>query len=360
MLLNTSRGGVKKAFEYLMRLPLAKPILHRLNEAARGKFIAFFSLHRILDDSKDLANHPHRITKTALTCDEARKILSHIQKTLTFVSINNALEFLRGQGNFERSVAVLIIESPYAQTLKHMIPLAHELKIPLTLSICTNALLTGEPLWMDEVSFRVIGTPLEELVVNFIDRSFSLKSPQERVVASAHIIDNLSNCGVLTLRNRLKDLRALLQETALLPASERIATASQIIKLSAYNIRCIIAGNEHVPGFMQDSYETKREIMSAKSELEALLDNILDPVYIYPIGIQKNHEPDLIKILLSSGYKSAISRHIGVCRPGDNMFKLMRLPLALGAKSFEQFEVQGLADAIDEFLLITLAQDEGL
>lgn len=360
MLLDTSRGGVKKAFEYLVRLPFTKPILHRLSEAARGKCVAFFSLHRILEDNPDLATHPHRIAKSALTISEAGRILEKIKKTLCFISLTESLDFLLGHKTLDRSVAVLLIEAPYAQTLKLLVPMAHELKIPVTVGLSMHSLLTGEPIWIDEISYRLINTPQKELVVNFIDRSFALTSTTERLFAAQHIIDNLSDCTASMLQSRLLHIREILHETAVLPASERIATASQLAKLSAHNISWAVAGNEHLPCFAHDLEGARREIITAKLELSAMMGEALAPVYLYPPGFDKRHQGELLKMMMGAGYRAAISRSIGVCRPGDNMFRLQRLPLGLGAKSFEQFEVQGLSDAIDQFLLVTLAQDEGL
>lgn len=359
MLLDTSRGGVKKAFEYLVRLPFTKPLLHRLSEAARGKCVAYFSLHRILEDGPDLASHPHRLSKTALTVCEARRILEKIKKTLTFISLTESLDFLLGHKTLERSVAVLLIDAPYAQTLKLLVPLAHELKIPFTVGLSTHSLLTGEPTWVDEISYRVMSTPKKELVVNFIDRSFALSNTNDRLFAAQHIIDNLSDCTPPMLQSRLQHVREILHETALLPASERIATTSQLAKLGP-NIAWAVAGCEHLPCFVHDLEGSAREIITAKLELSAMMGETLAPVYLYPPGFDKRHQGELFKMMMGAGYTAAISRSIGVCRPGDNMFRLQRLPLGLGAKSFEQFEVQGLADAIDQFLLITLAQDEGL
>jgi len=360
MLLDTSRGGVKKAFEYLMRLPFTKPLLHRLNEAARGKCVVYFSLHRILEEGPELAMHPHRLTKTALTIFEARRLLEQIKKTLSFISLAESLEFLLGRKAIKRSVAVLLIESPYVQTLKFLVPLAQELKIPFTVGLTTQSLLTGEPVWMDEISFKVISTAKRELVVNFIDRSFALSTTAERLVAVQHIIENLSSCTAPMLQSRLQHLREILKETAVLPASERIATASQLAQLSQANISWAIAGNEHLPCFAHDPEAAEREIITAKLELSAMMGQGLAPVYFYPLGFEKRHQAQLLRMMMSAGYTAAISRSVGVCRPGDNMFRLQRLSLSLEAKSFEQFEVQGLAEAIDQFLLVSFAQDEGL
>jgi hypothetical protein len=359
MLLDTSRGGVKKAFEYVVRLPFTKPLLHRLNEAARGKCVVYFSLHRILEEGPHLATHPHRLAKSALTISEARHILQKIKKTLSFISLKDSLDFLLGHKILKHSVAVLLVEAPYRQTLKYLVPVAEELKIPFTVALSTHSLLTGKAAWMDEISYSVLSTAKNELVVNFIDRSFALTSTAERLAAVNHIIDNLSVCTAPMFQSRLTHLREILHEAAVLPASERISTASQLARLPR-SISWAVAGNEQLPCFSHDLQGAEREIVTAKLELSALVGEALVPVFLYASGFDKRHQAELFTMMMNAGYTAALSRSIGVCRPGDNMFRLQRLPLGLEAKSFEQFEVQGLVDAIDQFLLVTLAQDEGL
>ncbi|HXW60629.1 MAG TPA: hypothetical protein VEK06_03730, partial [Myxococcota bacterium] len=188
MLFKTSRDSVKTAFQYFSRIPWSKAVLHRLSELARGPAVAFFSLHRLLDDNEELFKHPHFLNKTALTTKNARRILSEIKKTLPFVPLVEAQSLLRGDTPLKRSVAVLLVEVPYKETIRNLLPLANELNIPFSLALCSHSLATGEPPWMDEVSFRIISTTKEELVVNFIDRSFALTSSAERIWAANHIV----------------------------------------------------------------------------------------------------------------------------------------------------------------------------
>ena len=81
MLLKTSQSGVKNAFEYLAKLPFTKALLHKVSEAARGKCIAFFSLHRVLENNQELKTHPHFLNRSALTTKQVRAFLTQIKKT---------------------------------------------------------------------------------------------------------------------------------------------------------------------------------------------------------------------------------------------------------------------------------------
>lgn len=358
MLFKTSRDGVKTAFQYASRLPFTKLLLHRLNELARGRFVAFFSLHRVLDD-ESLKDHPHYLAKTALGVSDAHRILSQIQKTLPFISVGEALSLLRGQQKLEHSAAVLIVEAPYIDTIKNIMPLALKLNIPLSFTLCAHSLATGEASWVDEIMTRIISTPKEELVVNFIDRTFKLSSFTERVWAAHHIIDNLSQSNKRLLLSRLNHVRDLLQETALPPKTERIMSIPDLVKLSLNpKVSFVIGGQHQVPLLDLDDEEAHKEIDLSKGELFYLLREAIAPVFIYPFSQANTDHLKLHSLMLKAGFEAMITRSLGIARPGDNMFSLASLPLGLENHEFTQFEMQGLADAIDEFLLITLAKDE--
>lgn len=360
MLFKTPRQGVKTAFQYLTRLPFTKGLCHKISELARGPSVAFFSLHRLLDDNANLNQHPHFLNKTALTTKEARKLLLHIEKTLPFVSLPEALEFLKGNQRLDRSVAVLLVEAPYKETIKNLIPLIDEQKIPVAISLSCHSLNTGEPPWMDEVVFRVISTSKDKLMVNFIDRSFLLTSMQERIWAANHLVENLNHCHPKMLATRLCHLREILYETALPPRSERIATIPELLKLASHPaISYIIGGFYQMPIFDLKGSEAFKEIISAKEELRSLFSEALVPVFIYPNGLVRNKGLELVNTMIEGGYEAALTETLGLARPGDNLFRLPLLPLSLTTKN-AQFELQGISEAIDEFLLITLAKNKEL
>lgn len=359
MLFKTSRGGVKTAFEYVSKIPFTKKLLHRINEMTRGPMVVFFSLHRVLDEHDAEATHPHILNKSALTTKDARKFLSHIKKTLPFIPLIEALPYLKGDAPLKQSVAVLLVEAPYKESFRNLMPLASDLNIPFSVALSSHSLATGEPPWMDEVSFRIMSTNKEELVVNFIDRSFALSGSAERIWAANHIVENLSHCHQRLLLSRLYHLRDLLHETALPPKSERIASIPELQKLSKHPLLSfVVSGQLQMPLFELEIDEAKKESLGAKEELAALFGDALLPVFFYPFGLGKIKNLSLTKTMIEGGYEAAITRVIGIARPGDNMFRLPSLPLDLGSNSFAQFELQGLSDAIDEFLLVTLAKDK--
>jgi hypothetical protein len=361
MLFTTSQDSIKRAFEYLAKLPFTKNILHKLSEKARGHYIAYFSLHRVLEESPQNIHHPHLLNRSAISPKKAHRLLTYINQRLPFVALADSIELLKGNQRMNRSFAVLLIEVPYLQTIRQLIPMLEEMRIPATIIINTDSLLDGQMPWMDEIVFRIGNTSQKEISVNFIDRAFSLATMQDRMRAAQHFIDHLSNISPSSLRIKLDQLRHALSEVAIYPVSERICTAQQLEKVALnplFSFAC--AGRFRLPFFDISQEEAEKEIVSAQQILFSMFSRSVNPVFFYPLGADRKHQAMIQRIFLDNGLEAAIGSGFGVCRPGDNMFRLLRLPLTNSVRGFEQFELQGLSDAIDELLLVTFAKDREL
>ncbi len=361
MLFTTSQDSLKRALEYVTKLPFSKTLLHKISVKARGHCIAFFSLHRVIEESLHTLRHPHYQNRTALTLRQAQKLLSYISNRLPFISLAEAMEYLKGNQKMNRSHAVFLVEVPYLQTVQKLNPLLDELRIPATYILDTESIKDGQMPWSDEIAYRIGSTDKKEISVTFIDRAFSLETPKSREQATQHIIDNLSHASPNTLLLRMIELREVLKETAIPPVEERICTLQQLEKMSLNPLFSFASSGRLRLPFSDISYdEAEQEIAQSKQELTTMFSHAFVPVFFYPTGSDKRHSKEIVRLLIANGYQAAISRSFGVCRPGDNMFRLLRLPFAWGAKSFEQFELQGLSDAIDEFLLVTFGQEREL
>jgi len=359
MLIKTSKESIKHALEYLVKIPFAKEALHRITESARGKCIAFFSIHRVLADAPESLFHPHYIHKTAITERQAVKHLRYINQKLPFISLVDSLEFLLGKRPLDRSHAVLLIENAYVETIRHISPFLIEHKIPAAIALNTQSIEDGRMPWIDEIIFRLGQTAVKNLSLNFMDRSFQLRSIPERLQASHHIIHYLSQSSPEVIQARSKEICDQLSEVALPPTSERICTLHQLEKLSLnplFSFMC--AGRNRLPLATMSRAEAHKELMTTKSDLNACLSRGVLPIYFSQFAFDKKGHQEFSKFMQDDGYQAAISPKVGLARPGDNMFRLKRLPLAQGLSSFEQFELQGLSDAIDEMLLVTLGRED--
>lgn len=359
MLIKTSKQSIKNALEYMVKIPFAKNLLHKITESARGKCIVYFSLHRVLPDIPASFTHPHYLNRTALTLKQAQQQLSYINRRLPFISIADSLEYLLGKRPLSRSHAVLLIETPYIQTIRHLSPLLEDQKIPCSIAVNTDSLQDGHMPWMDEITFRLGHTTKPSLSVNFVDRHFTLTTMSERLSAAEHLIHHLSQSSPDVLKSRAQQIYDALAAVAIPPASERICTLLELEKLSLNSLYSFIcAGKSRLPLKNISPEDAHKEIIQAKNELSSHLSRGLMPIYFSQFAFDKKRRRDIMELMLDNGYQAAISSQQGLCRPGDNMFRLKRLPLAQGLKGFEQFELQGLSDAIDEMLLVTLAKDK--
>lgn len=352
---------MKRVLGQVVRVPFAKGLLQRVSEMARGKCIVYFSLHRIIDREQAQKDHPHFLNKTAITKDQAKILLSELNKKLPFISLADSISCLKGEQSLSRSHGVLLIEVPYVQTLKLLSPILLENQIPATIVLDTESLSSGQMPWMDDIVYRFGSTDRPQISVDFMDRSFALASPSERMAAANHMIDYLNLANPAILRARLEQLRACLDEVAIPPMSERILTTEQLAELGLdpmFSFMC--AGQHRLPFCGLSHQELDREIGSSKKQLNRLFGAAAKPVFFCTTGFDKPYDKEIIQCMMMNGFTATIAGEFGVCRPGDNMFLLKRMPLSNGVKSFDRYELQGLLNAIDEFLLITLAQERKL
>lgn len=357
MFFKTSQDSLKKVASYVSKVPFAKKVLHRLSESARGKSIVFFSLYRVVSEHD---KEVHYRDESILSIDELKKILKSINKTLAFISMHEALKALKGERGLHHSQAVLLLERADSQTIAHLMPIIQELHIPLCIMLTTDALHSGTLPWVDEVFYRVMTTDKTSISLTYIDRSFSLDTPSLRALAAQHVIEHLSHCRPEILKAKLAELKESLDDSAVPAPNERVASIAELSKLAEENTLVSFgsAGQFNWPLYDIPLDEAKEEIGKAKEELSMLFDKAFVPVFFYPLAFDKRRSQELINIMIEAGYDAAISRNAGLCHPGDNMFRLMRLPLGHQTKTFEQFELMGLSDAIEEFLLVTLAKEK--
>lgn len=357
MFFKTSQDSLKKIARYVSKVPFTKKIIHRLSEAARGKAIVFFSFNRIISEAREENMH---WDESMLTPQEFKKTLKSINKTLAFISMKDAIKMLTGEQRLQHSKAVLLLESAYSQTIATIMPILKELHIPVCIMLTTDAVQSGNLPWMDEVFYRIGSTSKDSISLTYIDRSFLLDSPSLRKLAAQHIIEHLSHCRPEALKTKLAELRESLYDGEMPLPDERISSHAELSKLAEENslVSFGCAGQFSWPFYDIALDDAKSEIVRAKEELLQLFDKAFVPVFLYPLSFDKRRSQELINLMIDAGYEAAISRNAGICHPGDNMFRLMRLPLGHQNKTFEQFELMGLSDAIEEFLLVTLAKEK--
>lgn len=361
MIFTTVKDSLKNSFEYFSRLPFTKSLLHRLNEKARGHSIVFFSLHRVLESSTSTMHHPHFLNRSAVLVHKAHSLLQKLNQRLPFISLADSLRYLQGKRSLHRSHAVLLIEAPYEQTVQLLHPLLEEMRIPATYILDTWSLEHGHMPWADEILYRLGTTNETEICAPFVDRVFALKNAGDRLKAARYFIENFCHKNPELLLSRMTTLREILSPATMLPSSERMATTLELEKIALNPLFSFAsAGQCRLPFFDISLEDLEQEIVMAKDRLAEQFNRAFVPVFFNSFGADKKLYPDIMKILIDSEHQASISHHLGVARPGDHMFRLPRLSLAIGLKNFEQYELQGILDLIDEFLLVTLAQEREL
>lgn len=353
MLKKTSEDGLKKGLQTLCKLPFARKLLRKLSEAAQGNFVAFLSINRLVKSDRRQSLYPRVFTK-----EQLKKSLLELKKIINFVGLDEALSFLRGEQALLESKAVLILESFYLQSIELLLPVIAELEIPVCIMVAPSSVYTGDMLWRDEINYHIFATHKKTLNVSFIDRSFPLNNWAEKKTAAQNIIYHLEHCHPKALISKKEELNEALGEISLAPLSHRIISQAGLEKLkqnSLISFGC--QGNFAWPFYEIDEKEALREIIDGKNALTNLLGSF-SPIYWFGGEARKKLSGKYAELLRENGFTSALSLEQGLCHPADNMFRLKSISLNPKANPVEGVELATLADAVDEFLLITLAKDK--
>jgi hypothetical protein len=212
---------------------------------------------------------------------------------------------------------------------------------------------------MDDIVYRIGLTEKKSLSVNFIDRAFILDTTAERMNAAYHLVHYLSKSTPDLLKKRLEHLRILLSEIAVPLAQERICSLAQLEKLSLNPLVTFMSSGEFcLPLVNISREEAAHEIVDARTVLTGWLSSKALPIFFHQFAFNKKRYEEVMDLMIEHGFIAAITQQKGLCRPGDNMFRLKKLSLTQSLKNFERFELQGLSDAIEELLLVTLAKNK--
>lgn len=341
--------GLKNTCEQLARLPLAKHVFRNLGDWLCGPFVTFFSLNRVVKDSLVLSQGL-LTNRYAIDVASLREKLCYINRFQRFVSLAEALARLKGEVPLEKSVSVLVLESPYQKTIETLKPLLCELELPVVTLLSVNSLQTGQMPWYDELAYWLQTTRKTSIQATFLDRGTELSTPNQKIASYFYLLAHLNHCQPSALRKRLTQLQECLEVFSRPDGENAVASPEFLHSLSLNSLFSFASAGFYCwPLFDISEGEASHEIMGVKNEISSLINARLEPVFFPAAGYLQtsaHHWPDLI---FNAGFEACISETSGLARPGDNLFHLPMMPIHSPAG--EGFEILGVKTAIDELAL---------
>jgi len=353
VLKQASKAVLVGALRQVSRLPMTRKAFHKVSEAARGPSIAFLRCRRVLPNTAQGNLHPDRLQRSALTPDELHKALSRAKKTLEFIHPGEALAALTRGSRLRQGAAVLTFDESFAATAELALPVLRDLKVPALFFVSTGHLDGKETLWDQAIHTLVDEVAPEPLSVPWVDRVLRTDSPTARARAVRRLLMLLIKLDEQRLVEKLMELHERAGHPHRFFALDRMLTSGEVEQLSTDPMVSIGAhGHLHLPFGSISDEALDTELIQPREKLRELCGAAFADVVSYPFGRLPHVGARAVARAREVGYRAGFTALPGVARPGDHLFTLPRLPMSPDHDSLESYELQGISDAVDEFLLV--------
>lgn len=257
---------------------------------------------------------------------EFARQMEYLRNRACVVSLDDAVEMLQGRRPVPPRAVVLTFDDGYASQYRLAFPVLRRLGLPATVYLTTAHVGTTRLFWWDELEYMLLRTPQTEcrLDAGGRQRTWSLAGPAARDAACRAMAREVCKRLPLAARDRLlADLRAELGIDA--ARDEEFAVEygaldqAMVAEMQAAGIRF----GSHTARHPVLPNETPA---AQEQEIRASL-AALDPArplhFCYPDGALDEVSVAAVR---AAGFASAVSSRIGWAAPGDDLYRLCRLP----------------------------------
>lgn len=361
MLKRASRALLLGSLRQVARLPLTRRAIHRISVAARGPSVVFLRCRRVLPDTARGRQHPDAFHGAAMTPKELEAALKDCQRTLRFIHLAEALSALSRGLRIDKGAAVLTFDESFAVTCELALPVLRRLGIPCVVFVSTGHLDGTSTLWDQEVHSLVEAIAPEPLSLQWVDQVLKTDTVAARALAVRRLLMLLASLDEERLERRLDELRARAGDAARMNPFDRMLSASELERLAKDPLVTIGAhGHRHLALASVSEAAREEELSLPREILRGLCGKAYLDVVSYPFGRPPYVNEEVAQAALRAGYRAGFGAEVGVARPGDNLYRLPRLPMGPGIRSMDAYELQGLSDAVDELLLVATGSETRL
>jgi peptidoglycan/xylan/chitin deacetylase (PgdA/CDA1 family) len=344
---------LRGALRQVGRIGPARQALHRVTELSRGGAVAFLRVRRLVPATARGAAHPDRVRGAALVAEELARALAEAKRSLTFVHAGEALAALRRGGRLPRGLAVLTFDESFAATAELALPVCRDLGVPALFFVTTGPLDAAEPetLWdshIHAVVDKMAGRPLS---TRFVDRPLATATAADRRNAARRLVLSLVSLDEGELGRRLHELDSLVGGRPAVAALDRMLHAEELRLLAREPLVAIGAhGREHFSLAAASDHGLHDELAQPRARLRELCGDAFVDVVSYPFGRPPWIDDRVIQAARAAGYQAGFTALPGVVRPGDDTFRLARLPLLRRGSALLEYEITSSFAALDEWM----------
>jgi peptidoglycan/xylan/chitin deacetylase (PgdA/CDA1 family) len=246
------------------------------------------------------------------------------------------------------SVAITF-DDGYANNHSAALPILRDRSITATVFLVGDFIARREPLWVDRLEHALVGTPSDEVTVDFDGnaRRLALRNLPEQQLAEAHV---RARCKRLTSSDReraLDDLFSRLQTPpSSIPSLYEPLAWNQVDELRKAGWAIGTHTMTHTILANLETEEVRREVGDAKKMIEDRLGEPCD-LFAYPNGLRGDFTPATQRVLSELGKICALASIEGRVKQGFHPFAMRRIAvhdrMGLGEFRLRTTGVVGLA-----------------
>lgn len=265
---------------------------------------------------------------TQLPLRDFESQMRHISDHFNPVSLDDAVEYLSGNGSISPNPVVVTFDDGYESNFKLGPKILEEHNIPATVfvtsSLIRNENEEGEPLWFDAVTEMIssYGERTIDLTEYGLGR-FDLGNIAGRQAAADRICEEMKGRDVERKRQILSAMMARLGASRVEDESHRgaswkeVADSAPLMTVGAHSVN-----HEILSKLGMDA--ARREISESKKTIEEKTGRKVF-YFAYPNGRREDYTSETVEFVRESGYKAAVTTMEGLNEVGCNLFELKRI-----------------------------------
>ncbi len=258
-----------------------------------------------------------------LTAEVFARQMAQLEKEYTVMGLSELLK-VRTNGVLPPRAVAVTFDDGFANNCTVALPILVEHKIPATFFLTSGFVDTPRIFWVDKLEYLINETELPEAILPSLDRTFSLRSLEEKEAALKTIKLLLKTTPGLT-ESVIKEMELSCEVSPRYDYEDyQTLTWNQIHQMRETGL-CQFGAHtvdhpvlSHLP-----RREKERQIGASKAALESKLGTSVE-LFAYPEGETRHFDDETIELLKSAGFRHAVTAVPGLNTQSTGDFHLRR------------------------------------
>ncbi|MFT7304756.1 MAG: peptidoglycan/xylan/chitin deacetylase (PgdA/CDA1 family)/O-antigen [Candidatus Azotimanducaceae bacterium] len=273
---------------------------------------------------------------------ELDRTLSVLTKHYTFITLDEALDMLKGEIPLKPNSMVLTFDDGYLNNITEGLPILKRHNIPFNFFVTTGMMKEQQPFWVDRIDYALqqldeeqytLRSPIVESTINLYSNSEAGRTYKEFRKATRN-----SYADDYQLIHDMEELAETLEKSsgrALSELNKREKWSGVVNEADLQNLPENAVVGSHTVNHIRVDHITQEklrtELIDSKSYLEQITGSPCRH-FCYPQGY---YDTETARIADECGYESAYTGEPGTNGVGDDLFKLKRIAFPRGETEAE-------------------------